>query len=322
MLSFSLLEGAHSERRGALLGDVVIDVEQAARQARRARRTLDDELAKLMIHGVLHLLGHDHEEAAEARRMRAEERRLWRAVARVTRAPRAAWLAAYAVADVPRVPAALRRARASTSASPLAWLAPACALARALRGLAPRAAALRAGFGAGLAAHALVFHWIYVATVTTATRGRSSASSRRSASRSTSRRSQRVFGGASAWLAARGVAVAVRAAALWVALDRARTFVLTGFPWALLGYAQHQNAPLLGLAPWTGVWGLSFATVLGGAALARLAASGGAGRRSPARRAVAALARRSAPGSSRAERAARRRARLASPCSRATSTRP
>ncbi len=80
VLSFSLLEGAHSAFRGALLGDVVIDVEQAARQARRARRTLDDELARLMIHGVLHLLGHDHEEDGEARRMRAEERRLWRAV--------------------------------------------------------------------------------------------------------------------------------------------------------------------------------------------------------------------------------------------------
>jgi len=80
VLSFSLLEGAHSEYRGALLGDVVIDVEQAARQARRVRRPLDDELAKLVIHGVLHLLGHDHEGAAEARRMRAEERRLWQLV--------------------------------------------------------------------------------------------------------------------------------------------------------------------------------------------------------------------------------------------------
>ena len=80
VLSFSLLEGAHSEFRGALLGDVVIDVEQAARQARRARRSLDDELARLMIHGVLHLLGHDHEEDDEARRMRAEERRIWRTV--------------------------------------------------------------------------------------------------------------------------------------------------------------------------------------------------------------------------------------------------
>jgi probable rRNA maturation factor len=80
VLSFSLLEGAHSEFRGALLGDVVIDVEQAARQARRARRSLDDELAKLLIHGVLHLLGHDHEEPDEARRMRAEERRIGRAL--------------------------------------------------------------------------------------------------------------------------------------------------------------------------------------------------------------------------------------------------
>ena len=79
VLSFSLVEGPHTAFRGTLLGDVVIDVEQAARQARRARRSLDDELAKLMIHGVLHLLGHDHEEDDDARRMRAEERRLWRA---------------------------------------------------------------------------------------------------------------------------------------------------------------------------------------------------------------------------------------------------
>ena len=81
VLSFSLLEGAHAERRGVLLGDVVIGVATAARQARRARRTLDDELARLLIHGVLHLVGHDHEEDAEAARMRAEERRLWRALA-------------------------------------------------------------------------------------------------------------------------------------------------------------------------------------------------------------------------------------------------
>jgi len=80
VLSFSLLEGAHAAHRGALLGDVVIDVEQADRQARRARRSLDAELAKLLVHGVLHLLGHDHERADEARRMRREERRLLRAL--------------------------------------------------------------------------------------------------------------------------------------------------------------------------------------------------------------------------------------------------
>jgi len=80
VLSFSLLEGPHAEHRGALLGDVVIDVEQAARQARRARRPLDAELAKLLVHGVLHLLGHDHERDDEARRMQREERRVLRAL--------------------------------------------------------------------------------------------------------------------------------------------------------------------------------------------------------------------------------------------------
>jgi rRNA maturation RNase YbeY len=78
VLSFSLVAGAGAAFRGRLLGDVVIDVEQAARQA---RGSLDRELALLLIHGVLHLLGHDHERDDEARRMRAEERRLLRALA-------------------------------------------------------------------------------------------------------------------------------------------------------------------------------------------------------------------------------------------------
>src|SRR5262245_11713895 len=80
VLSFSLLEGAHAERRGALLGDVVVSLDTAAVQARRARRTLDDEVLRLLIHGTLHLLGHDHERSDEARRMRAEERRVWKAL--------------------------------------------------------------------------------------------------------------------------------------------------------------------------------------------------------------------------------------------------
>jgi probable rRNA maturation factor len=80
VLAFSLLEGPGARHRGALLGDVVIGVEAAARQARGARRPLDDEIARLLIHGALHLLGHDHRAAGEARRMRAEERRLWRAL--------------------------------------------------------------------------------------------------------------------------------------------------------------------------------------------------------------------------------------------------
>ncbi|HKA14944.1 MAG TPA: rRNA maturation RNase YbeY [Myxococcota bacterium] len=91
VLAFSLLDGAHAEHRGALLGDVVVSLDTAAVQARRARRTLDDEVLRLLIHGTLHLLGHDHERAAEARRMRAEERRVWKALqAGEARAQRAA----------------------------------------------------------------------------------------------------------------------------------------------------------------------------------------------------------------------------------------
>jgi probable rRNA maturation factor len=80
VLSFSLVEGAHAERRGALLGDVLISLETAERQARRRRCTLDSEVLRLVIHGALHLIGHDHVRQREARAMRAEERRLWRAV--------------------------------------------------------------------------------------------------------------------------------------------------------------------------------------------------------------------------------------------------
>jgi len=80
VLSFSLLEGECAEHRGPLLGDVVIGIETAARQARERHRSLDEEVARLMIHGVLHLLGYDHEEPDAARAMRAEERRIWRAL--------------------------------------------------------------------------------------------------------------------------------------------------------------------------------------------------------------------------------------------------
>jgi probable rRNA maturation factor len=83
VLAFSLLEGEHAARRGALLGDVVIGIETAERQARRRRRPQADEVARRLIHGTLHLLGFDHQRAAEARAMRAEERRLWRTLADV-----------------------------------------------------------------------------------------------------------------------------------------------------------------------------------------------------------------------------------------------
>jgi len=77
VLSFSLLEGAHATHRGGLLGDVVIDLEVAGRQAREAGWSLGEELLRLLIHGTLHLLGYDHERPEDAARMEERERRLW-----------------------------------------------------------------------------------------------------------------------------------------------------------------------------------------------------------------------------------------------------
>jgi probable rRNA maturation factor len=57
-----------------LLGDVVISVPTARRQAKESGRSLGDELAALLVHGVLHLCGYDHERSArEAVRMRRRE---------------------------------------------------------------------------------------------------------------------------------------------------------------------------------------------------------------------------------------------------------
>ena len=59
-----------------LLGDVVLCPAVAARQAAEHAGTLDDELALLVVHGVLHVLGHDHAEPVQAQRMQAREREL------------------------------------------------------------------------------------------------------------------------------------------------------------------------------------------------------------------------------------------------------
>ena len=77
VLSFSLLEGDHTAFHGDLLGEVVIDVEFAARQASTIGHGLDAEMARLLIHGTLHLLGYDHQQEEEARAMEAAEDRLW-----------------------------------------------------------------------------------------------------------------------------------------------------------------------------------------------------------------------------------------------------
>lgn len=76
VLAFPQGEGGGPPGHPGLLGDVVISVETAARQAARAGNSLEREAALLLIHGILHLLGHDHATAVARRRMWAIQRRL------------------------------------------------------------------------------------------------------------------------------------------------------------------------------------------------------------------------------------------------------
>jgi len=59
-----------------LLGDIVISIDTAGRQAEAYDASLQTEVRRLLIHGILHLLGHDHLEPEERAIMEAEERRL------------------------------------------------------------------------------------------------------------------------------------------------------------------------------------------------------------------------------------------------------
>jgi probable rRNA maturation factor len=78
VLSFAQAEGSGGAPAG-LLGDVVISIDTARRQAAERAASLGSELDRLLIHGVLHLLGYDHERSpAEARRMQRRERALAR----------------------------------------------------------------------------------------------------------------------------------------------------------------------------------------------------------------------------------------------------
>lgn len=62
---------------GRVLGDVVISMDRAAQQAASIGHSLEDECRRLLVHGILHLLGFDHVHGGrQARKMRLEEERL------------------------------------------------------------------------------------------------------------------------------------------------------------------------------------------------------------------------------------------------------
>jgi probable rRNA maturation factor len=78
VLSFSLREGEEfvSPDDTVRLGEVIISLDTAKRQAEDASRPLEAEVAHLLVHGILHLLGYDHAEPDEERAMQAREREL------------------------------------------------------------------------------------------------------------------------------------------------------------------------------------------------------------------------------------------------------
>jgi probable rRNA maturation factor len=81
VLSFPLDEDADGPDDVRLLGDVVLSIDTAERQARSRRRDLMEELRFLLAHGILHLIGYDHGTRPEKKRMDAACRRLVRAAA-------------------------------------------------------------------------------------------------------------------------------------------------------------------------------------------------------------------------------------------------
>jgi len=73
VLSFSMQEGDFSSVNPSLLGDIVISVDTAVRDSERGGVSVEDEIDYLLIHGMLHLLGYDHERSGEEAAKRMEE---------------------------------------------------------------------------------------------------------------------------------------------------------------------------------------------------------------------------------------------------------
>jgi probable rRNA maturation factor len=76
VLAFPMNEGS-PWGHASVLGDVVVSVDTAAKESNQSGEPLERTLFRLLIHGILHLLGYDHEHSrAKARRMEKEQERL------------------------------------------------------------------------------------------------------------------------------------------------------------------------------------------------------------------------------------------------------
>jgi rRNA maturation RNase YbeY len=81
VLSFCINAAPPKDDSPHLLGDVVISVETAAREARQGRLPLQERLQVLLVHGILHLAGLDHERSVqESKKMARAEKRILRTI--------------------------------------------------------------------------------------------------------------------------------------------------------------------------------------------------------------------------------------------------
>ena len=76
VLSFAMAEGEFGAIDPNMLGDVVISVPTAQRQAQSRKHSLVDEVTFLLAHGLLHLTGYDHQTDEQEAVMNAETQRL------------------------------------------------------------------------------------------------------------------------------------------------------------------------------------------------------------------------------------------------------
>ena len=77
VLAFPMTEGPFAEINPEIIGDVVICTDVAAQEAADAQADLDTRILELLIHGILHLVGHDHAEPEETSAMQAKESELF-----------------------------------------------------------------------------------------------------------------------------------------------------------------------------------------------------------------------------------------------------
>ena len=76
VLSFPAFPIQPGQRPGPILGDIVIARETVQREAQEENKSFDDHLSHLIVHGLLHLTGYDHQNDDEAEQMESLERKI------------------------------------------------------------------------------------------------------------------------------------------------------------------------------------------------------------------------------------------------------